>query len=208
LKALVVRAEGRAFCAGVDVADHVPERVDAMIRGFGRLFARLRTFATPTIAVVRGAALGGGTELALGCDLVLAARSAKFGQLEIKLGVFPPIAAALFPRLIGSQQAARLILTGETIPADEAARLGLVTSAVADEELPAQLEQLLEHLQGLSAPVLRLAKRALLAGADLGVARSLEPIESIYLDELMATADAVEGIQSFMEKRAPVWRDS
>ncbi len=115
LKAAVLRAEGRAFCAGVDVADHVPERVDEMIRGFGRLFMQLRAFPAPTIAVVQGAALGGGTELAVGCDLVLAGTSARFGQPEITLGVFPPIAAALFPGLIGYQQAARLVLTGETI---------------------------------------------------------------------------------------------
>ena len=207
LKALVLRAEGKAFCAGVDVADHVPERVDTMIRGFGRLFTRLRAFPAPTIAYVHGAALGGGTELALGCDLVLAGASARFGQPEIKLGVFPPIAAALFPQLIGYQRAARLVLTGETVSADEAARLGLITFAVPDAELPARREQLLEQFRGLSAVALRLAKRALLTGADLGAARALTPIEDLYLAELMSTKDAGEGIQSFMEKRPPVWRD-
>ena len=208
LKSVVLRAEGRAFCAGVDVADHVPERVEDMIRGFGRAFTRLRTFPLPTIAVVQGAALGGGTELVLGCDFVLAGKSARFGQPEITLGVFPPIAAALLPRLIGSQQAARVVLTGEAIPADEALRLGLVTDVVPDDELAVRLERLLAQLRGLSAPVLHLAKRALLLGADLGVARALEPIETLYLGELMDTADASEGIQSFMEKRPPVWRDA
>lgn len=207
LRALVLRAEGKAFCAGVDVADHTPERVDAMIRGFGRLFRRLRAFPAPTVAVVRGAALGGGTELALGCDVVLAGAAARFGQPEIKLGVFPPIAAALFPRLIGYQQAARLIFTGEAIPAEEAARLGLVTDVAPDDELSARLDALLAQLRGMSAATLRLAKRALLMGADLGAARGLEPIEDVYLTELMATADAAEGIQSFMEKRSPIWRD-
>jgi cyclohexa-1,5-dienecarbonyl-CoA hydratase len=208
LKVLVLRAEGRAFCAGVDVADHGPDRVDAMIRGFGRLFTRLRTFPSPTIAVVQGAALGGGTELALGCDLVLAARSARFGQPEVKLGVLPPIAAAVLPRLVGPQQAARLVLTGEAISAEEARCLGMVSESVAEEELSARLECLLGQLRGLSAPVLRLAKRALLLGADLGAARALEPIEDLYLRELMDTADAQEGIESFMEKRPPVWRDA
>jgi cyclohexa-1,5-dienecarbonyl-CoA hydratase len=207
LKALVLCAEGRAFCAGVDVADHVPDRVDDMIRAFGQFFMRLRTFPVPTIAVVQGAALGGGTELALGCDLVLAGRSAGFGQPEIKLGVFPPIAAAVLPHLIGSQQAARLVLTGEPISADEAARIGLVTQTVADEEVAANLANLLGLMRGFSAPVLRFAKQALLLGADLGAAQALEPIESLYLGELMRTADALEGIQSFMEKRPPVWRN-
>lgn len=207
LKAAVLRAEGKAFCAGVDVADHAPERVDVMIRGFGQLFTHLRAFPVPTIAVAHGAALGGGTELALGCDLVLAGASAHFGQPEIKLGVFPPIAAALFPHLIGHQQAARLIYTGETIPAAEAARLGLVTDVVPNDALPSRLESLLAQLRGLSAVTLRLAKRALLIGADLGVTRGLKPIEDVYLTDLMATADASEGIQSFMEKRPPTWRD-
>lgn len=207
LKAVVLRAEGKVFCAGVDVADHTPERVDEMIRGFGRLFTRLRMSPAPTIAVVHGAALGGGTELAIGCDLILAGASAHFGQPEIKLGVFPPIAAACFPRLIGYQQAARLILTGESISADEALRLGLVTEVVPDAELTARLDSLLRQLRGLSAAALRLAKRALLAGAAGEGADTLDAIERLYLTDLMATTDAREGIQSFMEKRQPVWRD-
>lgn len=206
LKAVVLRAEGRAFCAGVDVADHAPERVDEMIRGFARLFTRLRTFAIPTIAVVHGAALGGGTELALGCDITLAGDSARFGQPEITLGVFPPIAAALFPRRIGYQQAARLIFTGETISAWEAARLGLVAEVVPDDDLTNHLDALLTRLTGLSAVALRLAKRALLLGADGGAA-ALDAINQLYLTDLMATADAREGIQSFIEKRQPVWLD-
>lgn len=208
LNALVLRAAGKAFCAGVDVADHIPERVDKMIRGFGRLFTQLRAFSAPTVAVVRGAALGGGMELALGCDLVLAGASARFGQPEIALGVFPPIAAALLPQMIGHQQAARLVLTGEIVSADEAVRLGLVTLAVPDAELDDRLNQLLARFRGLSAPALALAKGALLFGADLGVARALEPIEQLYLADLMATADAREGISAFMEKRPPVWRGS
>lgn len=133
LKVVVLAAKGKAFCAGVDVADHIPERIESMIRDFGRLFTRLRTLPMPTIAVVQGAALGGGTELAVACDMVLAAVSAHFGQPEIKLGVFPPVAAALFPRLIGYQQASRLLFSGEVITATEAAQLGLVTYTVADE---------------------------------------------------------------------------
>lgn len=205
LKVAVLRAAGKAFCAGVDVADHIPERVDEMIRGFGRLFSQLRAFPTPTVAVVQGAALGGGMELALGCDLVLAGTSARFGQPEIKLGVFPPIAAALLPHLIGYQQAARLVLTGEIVSADEAARLGFVTFAVPDGELPARLEQILAGFHKLSGTVLGLAKGALLLGAEHGVMRAREPIEYLYLTDLMATSDAREGIRAFMEKRPPVW---
>ncbi len=207
LKAIVLTGSEKAFCAGVDVADHTPDRVEPMIRGFGRLFVHLRTLPMPTLALVRGAALGGGTELALGCDLVLAAASARFGQPEIKLGVFPPIAAAIFPHLIGYQQAARLLFSGETITAEEAARLGLVTYVAADEEFAETLERLLKQFRGRSAAALRLTKAALLCGADLGVAQALPQIEDLYLSDLMATADAREGIQAFLEKRQPVWSD-
>lgn len=207
LKVLVLEASGKAFCAGVDVLDHAPDRVEPMIREFGQLFRRLRTLPMPTIAVVQGAALGGGTELAIACDQVLAAASARFGQPEIKLGVFPPFAAALLPRLIGYQQAARLLFSGEAIFATEAARLGLVTYIAANDEVPAALERILKQLAGLSAAALRYTKLALLQGADLGIAQSLPAIEDRYLHDLMATADANEGIQAFLEKRLPIWRN-
>lgn len=208
LKALVLAARGKAFCAGVDVADHTPERTEPMIHEFCALFTQLRTLPVPTVAVVQGAALGGGTELAVACDMVLAAASARFGQPEIKLGVFPPIAAALFPQLIGYQQAARLLFCGETSTAGEAAQLGLVTTVVADGELETALERLLAQLRGLSAAALHMTKRALLCGADLGVTRALPQIEDLYLHGLMVTADAHEGVRSFIEKRQPAWRDA
>jgi cyclohexa-1,5-dienecarbonyl-CoA hydratase len=207
LKVVVLTGSEQVFCAGVDVIDHLPERVDWMIHAFGRLFTRLRTLTVPTLAVVRGPALGGGTELALGCDLVLASASARFGQPEIKLGVFPPIAAALFPHLIGYQQAARLLFSGATIPAAEAASLGLITYAVADDEVQGTLDTLLKQFQGMSATALGITKRALLIGADLGPMDSLASIEDLYLDDLMSTADAHEGIQAFLEKRQPIWQD-
>jgi cyclohexa-1,5-dienecarbonyl-CoA hydratase len=207
LKAAVLVGNEKAFCAGVDVADHTPERVETMIRSFTRLFLRLRTMPLPTVAVVRGAALGGGTELALGCDLVLASSSARFGQLEIKLGVFAPIAAAVLPRLIGYQQAARLLLTGEVVSGEEAWRLGLATHLAADDETQAKLEGLLAQLRAMSAATLNMTKRALLIGAGAGVSQALPSIEDLYLSDLMSTADAREGIEAFLGKRQPIWRD-
>ena len=204
LKAVVVASNGKAFCAGVDVADHTPDRVEPMIREFGQLFTRLRALPMPTIAVVQGAALGGGCELAIACDLVIATGSARFGQPEIKLGVFPPIAAALFPQLIGHQQASRLLFSGETINAAEAVRLGLATYVVSDDDLHTTLDHLLAQYRRMSAAALRITKRAILYGNDLGVNALLE-IEDLYLRDLMETADAHEGIQAFMEKRQPVW---
>ena len=204
LKAVVLAANGKAFCAGVDAADHTPDKVEPMIREFGQLFTRLRALPMPTIALVQGAALGGGCELAIACDLVIAAESAKFGQPEIKLGVFPPIAAALFPQMIGHQQTSRLLFSGESISATEAVRLGLVTYAVADDDVQATLGHLLTQYRNLSAATLRLTKRAILYGNDLGVNALLE-IEDLYLRDLMDTADAHEGVQAFMEKRQPIW---
>jgi cyclohexa-1,5-dienecarbonyl-CoA hydratase len=204
LKAVVLASNGKAFCAGVDVADHTPDRVEPMIREFGQLFTRLRTLPMPTIALVQGAALGGGCELVIACDLVIAAESAKFGQPEIKLGVFPPIAAALFPQLIGHQQTVRLLFSGETLNTAEAFRLGLVTYAVADDTLQATLDHLLTQYRTMSAAALRITKRAILYGNDLGVNALLE-IEDLYLRDLMDTADAHEGIQAFIEKRQPIW---
>jgi cyclohexa-1,5-dienecarbonyl-CoA hydratase len=205
LCALVLAGAGKVFCAGVDVAQHTSEHAEAMITGLGALYRRLRALPVPTLAVVHGPALGGGTELALGCDLILAGSSARFGQPEIKLGVFPPIAAAVLPGLIGYQQAARIILTGEALSAEEAARIGLITHAVPDEQLSLAVEQVLESWRAASPANLRLAKRALLLGMQRGVA-SLDSIETLYLLDLMATADAREGIAAFMEKRRPVWQ--
>ncbi len=204
LKAVVLAANGKAFCAGVDVADHTPDKVEPMIREFGQLFTRLRALPMSTIALVQCAALGGGCELAIACDLVIAAESAKFGQPEIKLGVFPPVAAALFPQLIGHQQTARLLFSGETINAAEAVRLGLATYVVAGDDLQATLDSLLAQYRNMSAVALRFTKRAILYGNDLGVNALLE-IEDLYLRELMDTSDAQEGIQAFMEKRQPDW---
>jgi cyclohexa-1,5-dienecarbonyl-CoA hydratase len=203
--ALVLAGAGKAFCAGVDVAEHTSELVEPMIRRFGALFRRLRALALPTLAVVHGAALGGGTELALGCDLIVAGASARFGQPEIKLGVFPPIAAAILPGMMGRQHAARIILTGETLSADEAARIGLISAAAPDSQLTATVEQLLGQWRALSPASLRLAKCAFLLGEQSGLA-GLDAIETLYLRDLMATADACEGIAAFMQKRQPVWQ--
>jgi cyclohexa-1,5-dienecarbonyl-CoA hydratase len=205
LCALVLAGAGKAFCAGVDVAEHTSEHVEAMIGDFDALYRRLRGLAIPTLAVVHGPALGGGTELALGCDLVIAGTSARFGQPEITLGVFPPIAAAILPSLVGPQHAARMLLTGEILAAEEAAHVGLITRAVSDEQLAATVEQVLDRWRAASPSSLRIAKHALQLGAQRGSA-GLEAIEALYVHDLMATADAREGIAAFMAKRRPVWR--
>src|SRR6266498_1834625 len=199
--------ECRAFSAGVAVEEHVPETIYQMLDAFHGIFRVLEQLAKPTIAVVDGAALGGGCELALACDIVIASERARFGQPEIKLGVFPPIAAILLPRLIGQKKARELILTGDTINAAEALRLGLVNQVVPSEELQNRTESILNKLRDLSGVVLGMARAALDLGTRSSFESELKQVETLYFEQLMKTEDANEGVQSFMEKRKPVWRN-
>ena len=196
----------KAFCAGADVADHTPKRVEKMLSAFHGVFRRLAVADCLTIAAVYGYCLGGGMELATFCDFVLATESAQFGQPEIKLGCFPPVALVTLPRLIGMQAAAHLILTGHQISATEAHRLGLVTRVVPDHELAAAVETLLEEIRTLSPSVLHLTRRTLRRIHEADFLKQLEEAEKFYLSELMQTHDAQEGIRAFLEKRKPVWK--
>jgi cyclohexa-1,5-dienecarbonyl-CoA hydratase len=196
----------RAFSAGADVRDHTPERVREMLEAFHGIFRRLWAADAVTIAAVRGKCLGGGCELATFCDFVLAAASAEFGQPEIKLGCFPPVAMVTFPRLAGPRAALDLILTGRTLPAHEAHALGLVTRVVPEQDLDGAVAGLVEELGRLSPAVLRLTRRLLRERVGMDFDRALAETEAFYLAELMRTEDAREGIQAFLEKRPPAWR--
>ncbi|HEX4543922.1 MAG TPA: enoyl-CoA hydratase/isomerase family protein [Candidatus Acidoferrum sp.] len=204
---VIFRGAGeKAFCAGADVADHTPKRVEKMLSAFHVVFRRLAAADCLTIAAVHGYCLGGGMELATFCDFVLATESAQFGQPEIKLGCFPPVAMVTLPRLIGMPAALHLILTGHQISATEAHRLGLVTRVISDYELPAVVETLLEELRALSPSVLHLTRKTLRRIHEADFLKQLEEAERIYLSELMQTHDAHEGIRAFIEKRKPVWK--
>ncbi len=204
---LVFRGAGpKAFSAGAAVGDHTPERVGTMLDRFHRVFRRLYHFGGITVAAVHGHCLGGGCELAAFCDFVFAAESAKFGQPEITLGCLPPIAAVIFPPVIGFRRATDLILTGRTIAAREAEQWGLVNQVVAEGELGRTLEEFLVSITKLSKPVIGLTKRAMLAAAGVDFEKALAQVERIYLEELMKTEDAREGIAAFLEKRTPIWK--
>jgi cyclohexa-1,5-dienecarbonyl-CoA hydratase len=195
-----------AFSAGVAVEEHLTETIFRMLDSFHTIFRSLEQLAKPAIAVVDGAALGGGCELVAACDIVIASDRSRFGQPEIKLGVFPPVACVLLPRVIGDKRARELIFTGDMIDAQAAARLGLVNHVVPAAQLQQKTQEILVKLRELSGASLEATRRAL----DLGRGRSLETalaeVENMYLNELMKTADANEGIRAFMEKRKPVWR--
>jgi len=198
----------RAFSAGVSVEEHQPETVYQMLESFHGVFRTLEQLGKPTIALVDGAALGGGCELVAACDIVVCDSRAKFGQPEIKLGVFPPVAAILLPRVVGERRARELLLTGEIFDAREAARLGLVNHVVPKpEQLEAKLGEILARLRELSAPSLEMARRAMDTARGRPFLDALERVEDLYLNELMKTEDAHEGVKAFMEKRKPDWRN-
>lgn len=196
----------RAFSAGVAVEDHVQGMVYQMLDSFHAVFRLLEQLAKPTIALVDGPALGGGCELVSACDIVIASERARFGQPEIKLGVFPPVAAIFLPSVIGEKRARELILTGEIIGAVEAGRLGLCNHVVPVLHLEQKLVEVLSKLRELSGTALEFTRRALDLGRGRSVDSVLKELENIYLHELMKSTDANEGIKAFMEKRRPVWR--
>jgi cyclohexa-1,5-dienecarbonyl-CoA hydratase len=197
----------RAFSAGVSIEEHQPETIYQMLESFHAVFRTMELLAKPTVAVVDGAALGGGCELIAGCDIVISSPRARYGQPEIKLGVFPPVAAVLLPRIIGERRARELVLTGELFDAHEALRIGLVSHVVETAQLEAKLQEILSRLRELSAPALEATRRALDAARGRPFLEALERVEDLYLNELMKTEDAHEGVRAFMEKRKPEWRN-
>ncbi len=203
---VITSAGGRAFSAGVDVSAHLPDQIDKTLEQFHKMFYWLMNINKPIIAVVEGFALGGGCELAITCDIVVASEDAKFGQPEIKVGAIPTVAAALLPKLIGRKQALELILTGDTISAVEAKQMGLVNRVVPPDKLAETVEGLLNKLKDQSPIVLQLVKKAIYQGIDSDFEKALNGVTNIYLKQLILTEDAVEGLKAFLEKRKPKWK--
>jgi cyclohexa-1,5-dienecarbonyl-CoA hydratase len=203
LRLLALHSRQKAFSAGADVGEHLPEMAGQMLQTFHRVLLCLANFPTPTVALLEGAALGGGAELALCCDMRLMNEGASLGQPEIKVGVFPPLACLLLPRLVPPALAWELILTGRTLKAEECLRLGLANAVYGEESFGEQSGAFLDRLVSQSGPVLRLTKRALRLGEDWQ--QRLQAIEQLYLQDLMGEPDALEGLQAFLDKRKPVW---
>jgi cyclohexa-1,5-dienecarbonyl-CoA hydratase len=208
VKVVLVRGSGtRAFSAGVEVKDHLGERMPLTIREFGKVFYNLRDLGKPSIAVVNGVALGGGCELVIGCDMAIAGDKAQFGQPEIKLGGLAPVAAALFPRILGEKKAFELVMLGDNISAAEAERLGIINKVVPDTDLDKAGEALAQKFLAMTALGVRLCrnvfyqctdssdwKTAMQKGVDGGI-------------KTWETEDAAEGLKSFLEKRMAVWKN-
>jgi cyclohexa-1,5-dienecarbonyl-CoA hydratase len=202
---IVLSGEGKAFSAGVDVAAHTPDKVEEMLAKFHGVIRAMIATKKVTIAAVHGHCLGGGAELAMVCDIAYTTDSAQWGFPEIKLGCYPPVACTALAALVGQKRAADLILTGRTINGREAAEIGLANRAVAASELANTVNECIADLRKLSPVALALAKKASYAWDSMHFDKGLARAEKIYFEDLMKTADAHEGIRSFMEKREPKW---
>ena len=205
--AIISAAGDRAFSSGVDVADHMPGKIETMIEKFHQFIVRIRKSECITIAAIQGHTLGGGAELAMTCDLVVAASDTQLGQPEISLGCYPPVAVAYLPGAIGLHKASEMVLVGEPITAVEAERVGLINKIVARADLSEAVDAYVDKLLEKSSAVLALTKRALREGAGRHFEKALERSQELYLRELIKTDDMVEGMKAFLEKRAPSWKN-
>jgi cyclohexa-1,5-dienecarbonyl-CoA hydratase len=206
LRVVVLLAEGKHFSAGADVGEHMPPDYEAMIPEFIETIKAVYRFPLPVIAAVRGRCLGGGFEVAQAADIVIAGESAAFGQPEILLGVFPPAACAVLPELCAPGLAAELVLAGDPIDASEAAAAGLVRRVVPDEKVEEEALALAGRIARHSAAALRQTKEALRTGSRARVVEAMDRAGAIYVDRLMSTEDAVEGLQAFLDKRKAEWK--
>lgn len=204
---LVIDSEGPAFSTGLEMSEQTREAIFLLLERFHHVVRLLHSVPRPTLAIVRGMALGAGSELAACCDFVFATEDSSFGQPEVKTGTIPSVAHLVLPGLVGYRRAMELILTGNLLSAREAESIGLISRVVSAEKMGAATEELAASFRGLSTPVVALA----LLEARHVRSRSLEDrlrhAESVYLNQLMDLEDAAEGIRAFQEKRPPKWKN-
>ena len=206
VKVVVFTGHDKAFSSGLDIAEHTDENVYQLLESFHEIIRRLIALEAVSISAVKGMALGAGCELAATCDFCFAAEGSKLGQPELKAGLFPSVAPVIYPRLLGLHRTYEMILTGRIYEAREAEGIGLVTRAVAPNQLDAEIEKWIQFLRGFSTPVLRLARRAISDAASMPFEEGLRHVEEVYLNQLMSTEDATEGVRALRERRAPVWK--
>lgn len=204
---VVLDATGKAFSAGVDIADHTEDKVGGMLELFHGIFHTMAAMDAPIIGIVQGAALGGGCELIAACDLVVAAESATFGQPEIRVGAFPPVAAVELPRILGPRRAAEMLYTGEAMTAAEAVQAGLINRTFPNATFTEDAAAYVKLVSRNSGAVLSCTKEAVRLGQGRNLQEALPDLETLYLDKLMHTHDAREGLTAFMEKRKPDFKD-
>ena len=203
IRAIVFAGSERAFSSGVDIAAHGPDQVRGMLTLFHSVIRSVVSSSKLTVASVRRHCLGGGAELALVCDVVYAAPDSVWGFPEIKLGCYPPVAAVGLSAIVGQKLAAEMVLTGRTLTGQEALGAGLVNGIADDPEV--LVAECMRRVTQLSAAAIAMAKKALYSWDAIHFDKGLARAEQIYLDELMKTADAQEGIAAFIERRRPKW---
>jgi cyclohexa-1,5-dienecarbonyl-CoA hydratase len=207
IKLIVLESACKAFCGGIELGEYTQRRVFQLLEAFHSAFAAMLDTATPVLVVVNGPAYGGGAELAALADLVIATPKAKFAQPEIKLGAFPPLAAAVLPYILGPKQALELVLTGEAISGERAHELGLVNWVVAESELKKKVDDVVAKVTAQSGPVLTMAKKAILGSLGLPLREGVRNSMRVFLNELSELEDSQEGVRALAEKRAPKWKN-
>ncbi|HXQ26574.1 MAG TPA: enoyl-CoA hydratase/isomerase family protein [Candidatus Acidoferrales bacterium] len=207
IKLIILDSAGKTFCGGIEIGEYTQRRVFQLLDAFHGAFAAMLDASKPVLVVVNGPAFGGGAELAALGDLVIATPKARFAQPEIKLGVFPPLAAAILPSILGPKQALELVLTGETMSAERARELGLVNWLVPENELKKKVEEVCAKVTAQSAPVLTMAKKAIMGGLGLPLRESVRNSMKVFLNELAELEDSQEGLRALVEKRAPKWKN-
>jgi cyclohexa-1,5-dienecarbonyl-CoA hydratase len=206
-KLVVLDSAARVFSGGIDIGEYTSQRVFQMLDAFYAVFSSMLEVGKPVICVVNGPAIGGGAELVAFGDLVVATPKARFAQPEITIGVFPPLAATILPYLVGPKTALEIILTGEPVTAERAFDLGLVNRLVPEAQLQKTVDELVSRISAHSAPVLSMAKKAVLGGMGLSLRDSLKQSMDIFLNQLYRLEDSQEGLRALVEKRKPQWKN-
>ncbi|MGH9736824.1 MAG: enoyl-CoA hydratase/isomerase family protein [Candidatus Acidiferrales bacterium] len=207
VKLIVLDSAGKEFCGGIELGEYTQRRVFQLLDAFHSAFTAMLDTSKPVLVVVNGSAFGGGAELAALGDLVIATPRARFAQPEIKLGVFPPLAAAILPYILGPKLALELVLTGEVMTAERAHDLGLVNWLVSEKEVEGKIADVIAKVTAQSGPVLTMAKKAILGSLGQSLRDGVSSSMKVFLNELGELEDSQEGLRALVEKRAPNWKN-
>jgi enoyl-CoA hydratase/carnithine racemase len=198
VKLVILDSAAKAFCGGIELGEYTQRRVFQLLDAFHGTFSAMLDTSKPLLVVVNGPAFG---------DLVLATPRARFSQPEIKLGVFPPLAAVVLPYILGPKLALELVLTGETLTAERAREVGLVNWLVPETELQNKIDEIVAKVTAQSGPVLTMAKKAILGSLGLSLREGVRNSMKVFLNELADLEDSREGLRALVEKRAPKWKN-
>ena len=207
VKLVLLDSAGKTFSGGIELGEYTQRRVFQLLDAFHNAFSAMLDTSKPVIVVVNGPAYGGGAELAALGDLVIATPNAKFAQPEIKLGAFPPLAAAVLPYILGPKLALELVLTGESMTAERAREVGLVNWLVPEDQLVQKVDEVVKKVTAQSGPVLTMAKKAILGSLGLPLREGVRNSMKVFLNELADLEDSQEGLRALVEKRAPKWKN-